>query len=159
MKNTQNIEVVDVKDEFFREYDSRVITFVPQQREGHKFVYNNEIHNVAKLFKSKGIKYNIPGDQNLKYLEQRSADFFLPAIYIGLQMYMENKDLIDVAIDLFKEYISKIGSGAKGSDDPSVQLTIYTEKTKTKQIMKMSYKGPVSGLGELKASVKEVTSD
>ena len=71
-------------------------------------MYDNTLFTINKILNQSGVNSSYLDDKPIQLLEQRSVEWFLPTLYISYSLYIENKELYEVALELIKEYILRV---------------------------------------------------
>lgn len=81
-----------------------------------------------------------------RVLEQRSVDWFGPAILIMAQAYNANPDIVKTVLDAVVEHVKKL---YEGKSDPTIKLEILCEKKNGKTLKSIRYEGSAIDAGAL----------
>lgn len=85
-------------------------------------------------------------------LEQRSGEWFAPAMLITSQFMASHPNVVSIACNLVSSYIYDI---FKGTKQPKVRMTVLCEKRGTSKIVRIDYAGDVEGLGTVQAAIEK----
>ena len=97
------------------------------ESEDEYYLYDNTLFTINKILNQSGVNSSYLDDKPIQLLEQRSVEWFLPTLYISYSLYIENKELYEVALELIKEYILKSLPFTR-REESSVKLKVIVEK-------------------------------
>lgn len=83
-------------------------------------------------------------------IEQRSGEWFAPAMLITSQFMTNHPNIVSIACNLISSYIYDI---YKGIAKPKVQMTVLCEKKGTSKLIQIDYQGDVEGLSTVQAAI------
>lgn len=123
---------------------------------------NSGIYNSTAISLKKDLSEVISIDFSTKpesLLEQRSSEWFGPAIAIAYSLY-ENKELLSILIE---GVISHLNMAFQGKSEPSVKLDIVVTKTEAEaeknESVVLRYNGNVAGLRDIHKISKDLFSE
>ena len=128
------------------------------ESEDEYYLYDNTLFTINKILNQSGVNSSYLDDKPIQLLEQRSVEWFLPTLYISYSLYIENKELYEVALELIKEYILKSLPFTR-REESSVKLKVIVEKSKNKITKRIEYNGPVEGLSNIKDSIEKICNE
>ncbi|MCT7493996.1 hypothetical protein ABE179_08980 [Aliarcobacter skirrowii] len=128
------------------------------ESEDEYYLYDNTLFTINKILNQSGVNSSYLDDKPIQLLEQRSVEWFLPTLYISYSLYIENKELYEVALELIKEYILKSLPFTR-REESSVKLKVIVEKSKNKTTKSIEYNGPVEGLSNIKDSIEKICNE
>ena len=128
------------------------------ESEDEYYLYDNTLFTINKILNQSGVNSSYLDDKPIQLLEQRSIEWFLPTLYISYSLYIENKELYEVALELIKEYILKSLPFTR-REESSVKLKVIVEKSKNKITKRIEYNGPVEGLSNIKDSIEKICNE
>ena len=131
--------------------------FVPLNVEGSdEPIFASTLPTMTKLAKQQGLAFGVyPTESPPQFLEQRSIDWFAPAIFISSLFYTQNPHAVSVALSMLANYLTAI---FPGRNDVGARLDVYYRDDNRKVTTKIRYSGPVSGLSEIDATIHAVVN-
>lgn len=95
------------------------IIFVPENIETTKnkdeFIFTDSLTDLNKISKKENIGFEILGGENKLQRSRKSADLYLPAIFISYAVLSENANLISVGLNVISNYVTDFFKGSFGS--------------------------------------------
>lgn len=144
------IEEIDIKEKF-KELNLSFpdgLVFFPENIESANavddFIFAEPLTQLRKVFKANNIDFTTLGNETTKLRARKSADIYLPSLFIGLNLISQNPAAVSVALSVLANYVTDFFKGTVGSK--KVSLDIYVETTNKKTITKINYKGDAEGL-------------
>ncbi|OCL81612.1 hypothetical protein AAW30_01828 [Arcobacter porcinus] len=122
------------------------------------YLYDNTLHTINKILNQAGINSSYLNDKPIRFIEQRSVEWFIPTLYISYSIYIENKELYEAALELIKEYILKSLPYTR-REESTVKMEVIVEKSKNKITKSIKYNGPVEGLSNIKDSIEKICNE
>lgn len=109
--------------------------------------------NSLSFFKHSGAALNLSFlNEPTTLLEQRSGEWFAPAMFITSQFMASYPNVVSIACNLVSSYIYDI---FKGTSKPKMRMTVLCEKKGTSKILKIDYSGDVEGLSSVQAAIEK----
>ncbi len=134
------------------------IAFFPENfeiaNESSEFIFPEPIAQIGKVFKSKDIIVEVLGNNLGSLRSRKSADIYLPALYFGASLMIENPTVVSVALNVLSNYITDFLKGTFGQKQISIE--IYVKKNHKTKIQKISYKGNAEGIRSLGEVIKKL---
>lgn len=117
-----------------------------------------EAATVKTLFRSAGILYSdvFTDESRAPYIQNNSLEWVAPALFISAGLAIENPTLPSFALNIISEYVMKLLRGVSG--EKTVSLDVIVEKTDG-TCKKVSYSGPIDGLGSVADIARTVASE
>ena len=85
-------------------------------------------------------------------LEQRSEDWFAPALLLSNQLIADHPLIVSVICGVISNYLFAV---FKNRPKPQVSLDLICERTASSTYVRISYKGDVEGLTQLQEVVRK----
>lgn len=92
-------------------------------------------------------------NQPTALLEQRSGEWFAPAMLITSQFMASHPNVVSIVCNLISSYIYDI---YKGGTKPKVRITVLCEKKGASKFVRIDYEGEVDGLTTVQAAIDKV---
>jgi hypothetical protein len=125
-----------------------------ESTEGEQNLYASSLPTVLKLARQHGLPVAVHGDvSSSALLEQRSVEWFGPAIFVSSLFASQNPHAVSVALSMLANYLTTLFSGRS---DASANLDIYVRQDRAGTITKIKYNGAVSGIVGVKDTVDRV---
>lgn len=107
--------------------------------------------NSLSFFKHSGTAMSLTFlNEPITLLEQRSGEWFAPAMLITSQFMASHPNVVSIACNLVSSYIYDI---FKGASKPEVRMTVLCEKRGTSKIVRIDYAGAVEGLSTVQTAI------
>ncbi|HGM5320418.1 TPA: hypothetical protein ACKP12_000514 [Serratia marcescens] len=138
------------------DYEPNSIVVLPVETHDDSLptLYTSDTLSFVKSLQSKvAIEYLKPPEATF---EQRSIEWFGPAIYISSKLLTENPDLINIFFDAFKEYIEGV---LPRKEKSKIKLKVICKKTEKTRSTEIDYEGDIDGLRELKDAISKALGD
>jgi hypothetical protein len=137
-------------------HDSLIIIPNNLSNKNKKFVYSNTTTSVFKELKANDINVTLFDiDPEQIYLEEkRSIDWIVPTFFVSTSLLSQQPLLISLAINVISNYIYDTLKGEKAKINTKMSIVIKDEEKGL--LKKVDYDGPVEGLPELAAIIKEL---
>jgi hypothetical protein len=111
-------------------------------------IFASSLPTVLKLARAEGVPMKVyKAPESPPLLDRRSSEWFGPAIFISSLFMTENPTAVSLALGMLSNYLTTLFSGREGV---SVSLDIYVADDGTRTTTKVSYRGPVSGIRDLR---------
>ncbi|KVV16402.1 hypothetical protein [Flavobacterium sp. TAB 87] len=153
-----NIEELQIENQYNRTLIENVngLTFLPENFETaptkNDFIFTESLIELNKYFKLNNVKIiSLEGGSEI-YRSRKSADIYLPAIFIGFSAFAENPNIVSVVLNVVSSYIYDNLKGKIGTKTAKIEF--YIEKKEKGKITKIDYKGSAEGLKELENIIK-----
>jgi len=134
------------------------LTFMPEHIEKIKsrddLVFAESLTQLRKLFKANGVEFATLGFDDSRFRARKSAELFLPGLFISLSLLSENPTVISVALSVLANYVTEFFKGKVGAKNASIE--IYIEKTNEKKVTQISYNGDAEGIKNLENIIKNL---
>jgi len=134
------------------------LTFLPEEIEtissSDDLVFADSLTQIRKLFKANNVEFTTLGAEASKFRARKTADIYLPGLFISVGLLSDNPAAISVALSVLANYVTDFFKGTVGSKKAS--LDIYVEKTDKKIVTKISYTGDSEGIKNLEGIIKEL---
>jgi hypothetical protein len=115
-------------------------------------IFASTLPTVVKLAKQEGLPFAIwPVVENPRLLEQRSVEWFAPALFVSSLLYTTNPHAVSVALSIVANYLTMLFGGTSAA---VVRLNVYVRNDKKGSTAKISYKGPVAGMKHLDDAIR-----
>lgn len=109
--------------------------------------------NTLSFFKHSGSTLNLSFlNEPTMLLEQRSGEWFAPAMLITSQFMASHPNVVSIACNLVSSYIYDI---FKGTAKPKVRMTVLCERKGTSKVFRIDYEGDVEGLSSLQTAIEK----
>lgn len=89
-------------------------------------------------------------------VEQRSGEWFGPAILLSSALVTGNSELISVFCGVVSNYLTDFFKGNPAP--PKIKLKVLYKETKTTKTTEISYEGDINGLDKLESSILDVVN-
>lgn len=86
-------------------------------------------------------------------VEQRSGEWFGPALLLTSFVINENPQLASIMCSVIENYVTEF---FKGQKKPKIKLKVIYKENKSSKVTEISYEGDIEGLGKLESSILEV---
>lgn len=134
------------------------LAFIPENIENagvvSDFIYPEPLTQINKIFRTNNIEAVILGGNALNLRSRKSADLYLPSLYVGLSLLTQNSAVVSVALSVLANYVTDFFKGSFSSK--TVSLDIYVETNGNKKVKKINYKGDAEGLKNLETIIKKL---
>jgi hypothetical protein len=134
------------------------LAFIPENIEKvgavSDFIFPEPLTQINKVFRINNIDVAILGDNASNLRSRKSADLYLPSIYIGISLLTQNSAVVSVALSVLANYVTDFFKGSFSSK--TVSLDIYVETKGNKKVKKINYKGSADGLKNLEDLIKKL---
>ena len=115
-------------------------------------VFASSLPTVLKLARAEGVPMTIYGaPESPRLLEKRSSEWFGPAMFISSLFMTGNPNAVAVALGMLANYLTTLFSGREGA---SVSLDVYVADHRSRTTTKVSYRGPVGGIRDLRGPIE-----
>jgi hypothetical protein len=139
------------------------ITLLPQNFEtaasADEFILASEAATVTSLFRQGGLplsKIQRPSGAT-PFAQNNAFEWLAPTLFISATYLSQNPDYVSIAINILSEYLTDFFKGVQG--EKKVKLEIVIEQNVERSCKKVSYSGPVEGMGEIARVVKELSDE
>ena len=119
-----------------------------------ELIFTETAAELCKYFKEQNINTEFFGADTELYRSRKSAEIYLPAIFISLSLVSENPSIVSVALNVLSNYITEFFKGTFGKKTVNIEFFIETRKKNV--VKKVAYKGDVQGLSELEKVIKSL---
>jgi len=106
------------------------LTFFPENIENverkDEFVFTDSMLDLSKIFKQGNVDISVLGIDTELYRSRKSADVYLPAIFISLSLIVENPAIISISLNLLSNYIYDFCKSSLKEKTAKVNLYIET---------------------------------
>jgi hypothetical protein len=111
---------------------------------------------MLKILRTNGIGTNLAygNIDEIVYRENRSIDWFAPALLFVGTAISQNPDLVSITLNVISSYLYDIFKGKK--DDPNVHCK-FAVQVEGKKVKSIKYEGPVSGIMGISSIIQEMT--
>lgn len=109
--------------------------------------YEDAIRTVCKLFKQKNLPVSDLSVNKHTYVHLNDAEWLGPIIFFSAATLSNNPDIISIALGILSNYLTDIFKNCIPSR--TVSLDIVVEQKMNTEMKRISYKGPISGLGTI----------
>lgn len=150
IKMNINVEDIELNDSRF-ECDKVTILPVNFYESDEKYQYSSTSISFWKYANSK-IKIDFLTEPEL-LVEQRSAEWFGPAILLTSFMLTENPQIISILCGVISNYLSDFYKSIK---KPTIKLKVLYKETKSSKTTEISYEGDLTGMDRLEASILKI---
>lgn len=127
-----------------------------EYKEKQCVLYAETTPAMLKILRANGIGTDLAcgNTDEIVYRENRSIDWFAPALLFVGTAISQNPNLVSITLNIISSYLYDIFKGKK--DDPNVhcKFAVQVERKKVKSI---KYEGPVSGLMGISSIIQEMT--
>ena len=134
------------------------MAFLPENIETvtdqNDFIFPETLIQLKKVFRANGIAITPFGSNSPKLMARKTADIFLPSLFIGLGIASENPIVVSITLNVLSNYLTDFFKGT--FEKKTVSLDIYVEKNGQKKITKIEYKGSIEGLKSLSDVIKQL---
>jgi hypothetical protein len=124
-----------------------------------EFLQASEAATIRKLFLADGLPLDeiVDRSQRPPYIKNKSYDWIAPTLFISASLYSQNPNLVSLALNVLANYATEFfrGRSTKGE----VMLDVVVERETNGIYKRISYKGPVTGLKDLREVIREVGSE
>lgn len=147
------MEIVECEREPFDVFNKESITLLPEEGDGVRSgAYSSTAISLVKELNKVGVKtvYLNPPD---RLLEQRSAEWFGPALLFFTSLYNANPDIFSIVLGVVERHVRSL---YPSSLNPNVRLNINIQRSKAKTVTSVSYEGGVEGLGILAGKLEAI---
>jgi hypothetical protein len=115
-------------------------------------LFASTLPTVVKLAKKAGVPLAVwPAVESPRLLEQRSVEWFAPALFVSSLLYTTNAHAVSVALSMLANYLTTLFGQSSGA---GVRLDIYVHNGAKGSTTKVSYRGPVAGLERLDDTIR-----
>lgn len=142
--------------------DVTSLVFLPHgRREDGIPVFAQSTKSVRKILQDGGVEATLApsqaSDKPPVYRDEHGLEWLGPAIWISTALFVQNPEVVAISLNLIASYLYSIFTGRES--ETTVKLTVFVEKTKGKTSKRITYRGPVAGLPELKAAVEQAVKE
>ena len=122
-------------------------------QEDGKPVFSQSTKSVLKRFGKEAVKARLGTDRNddVSFRDERGLEWLGPVIWIGTALWSSNPEAVSVAMNVISAYVYDVFKGRE--HETVAKLTVFVENKKKGSATRITYRGPVSGLAELKSAV------
>jgi len=155
-----NTEELEINNHFQRLsiHEPKGLYFVPENLESvdskEEFIFTETVTELNKYFKLEKVNIDCLGGQPEIYRSRKNADIFLPAIFISYSAFLENSNIVSIAINIISSFIYDNMRGKIGKKTASIEF--YIEKKEKGKITKIAYKGDAEGLKDFDKVIKSL---
>jgi hypothetical protein len=122
------------------------------RREDGTLVFAQSSKTIIKELRDAGLPASfVEGKVKPEYRDERGIEWLGPTLWISAILLSSNPQIISVALNVISAYLYDVFKGRESEN--TAKLTVFVEKTKSKTSKRISYKGPVSGLDDLKRAI------
>jgi len=109
-------------------------------------LYTESSISVLKILRKQNIsaEFAVGTPADSIYIENRSIDWFGPALFFSISVLSQNPMLVSSCINIISSYVYDIFKGK--SEDPNVRCSFVLEDKDKNKNRHIKYEGPVSGL-------------
>ena len=120
--------------------------------------HENDASTVRKLFTQAGLDAQmLEPPQRLPASVEKSVEWIAPTIFIGSMLWSQNQYAVQVALNVLSSYIFNFLKGRLPTG--KVRVSFVIEASKSKTFKQLTYEGPVSGLTELAATLRQLRDE
>lgn len=136
------------------------ISFLPANFEdadtAENLVVRGEATTLKKVLLAGDLEISIlqDSDSGIKYVHNKSHDWAMPLMLFTAEAMTTNPDLVSLAIDLVKNYVTDLFKGL--ARDKTIKAEIVVEKTKKGTFQKITYEGDPEGLSLLVEMARDI---
>lgn len=120
-----------------------------------KVVFSTNTTTVEKLLREQGIAVRravVDGEVALR--DERGFTWLGPVIFVGFAVLVESPHLLSVSLSVIANYLTDI---FRVRESPGrAKLDVVVEFSPNRAMKKISYDGPVEGIGEISKSLEEM---
>jgi hypothetical protein len=123
-------------------------------------LFPSEAATLKALFRNNNIPIVelLPPSERRRYIQNNSADWLAPALFISAALVIENPTMVSIALNVLSNYLSDFFKGMPGKAK-TVKLRIIVEKTSDGSCSKVSYEGDLSGLDGVAQIVQKISNN
>ncbi len=134
------------------------LSFLPENIEDaetvENFIYPDTLTELRKTLRFQQVTVPTLEDTKPKLLGRKSADLYLPSLFIGVGAILSNPNLVSVALNIVSSYVYDFFKGNPGRK--TVAIDIFVEKQGDKTVKKITYKGGPEGIKDLANVIKQL---
>jgi len=134
------------------------LTFIPENintaNNTEELIFTESLIELNKYFKADNINIESLGGKPELYRSRKSADIYLPTIFIASSILVENPNTISVILNIISSFIYDNLKGTIGKKTAKIEF--YVEKKEKGKITKIEYKGDAEGLKDLEKIIKSL---
>lgn len=134
------------------------LSFLPENIEDAEnakdLIYPDTLTELRKTLRLQQVTVSTLEDTKPQLLGRKSADLYLPSLFIGVGAVLSNPNLVSVALNIVSSYVYDFFKGNPGKK--TVALEIYVEQQGDKIIKKIKYRGDPEGIKELSKVIKQL---
>ncbi len=132
------------------------LTFFPENidtaKQKDEFIFTDSMLDLSKIFKQENVDISVLGVDTELYRSRKSADIYLPAIFLSLSLIAENPTIISISLNLLSNYIYDLCKGSL--KEKTAKVDLYIETKERGKFKKISYSGSAEGLKDLHKIIK-----
>jgi len=142
------------------------IAFLPRNffsaEDCHQLAYGGSVSMLERLFSEEGLPaMRLDSEGRKKSLFVRNTLGLVvpvvPIVFIAACVHAQHPELVNIACGVLANYITKFLQPGEG--EAPAKVTFVVETTKTKQIKRLSYEGPVEGITKLPKELWAVANE
>jgi hypothetical protein len=120
-----------------------------------EFLQHSEAATVKSLLRSAGVMLTeiVGNDGRPRYIQNNSADWVGPIIFISSAFWSQNSQAISIALSVISNYLTDF---FKGNKTGTAKLDIVIEKMPTRTYKRVIYEGDVAGLSAIENVLRDV---
>jgi hypothetical protein len=134
------------------------LTFLPENVDNAEtvsdFIFPDTLTELKKTLRLQQINIPLLGDTKAQLHGRKSADLYLPTLFVGGAALLANPHLISVALNVVSNYVYDFFKGNPGKK--IVAFEIFIEKEGDKTTKKITFKGPPEGVKDLANVIKQL---
>lgn len=134
------------------------LSFLPENiEEADKigdFIYPDTLTELKKTLRLQHVPVPTLEDTKPQLLGRKSADLFLPSLFIGVGTILSNPNVVSVALNIISSYVYDFFKGNPGRK--TVAIDIFVEQQGDKTVKKITYKGGPEGIKDLANVIKQL---
>ena len=152
-----DVEINEFLNKLGIEYPQELCFFpenIDSAKNRSELIFTDSISDISKVFKQQDINISRIGGESSLLRSRKNADFFVPALFFSFALISENPSVVSLSLSVLANHITDFFKGRFGRK--KVNLDIYVETSKTKNIKKISYNGNVDGIERLADLIKSI---
>lgn len=136
----------------------QLLTFIPENVETaltvDDFIFTDTLTDLKKTLRLQQVDVSVLGDKKPQMHARKSADIYLPALFVSGTALLANPHLISVALNLVSSYVYDFFKGTTGRK--TVSFEIYIDAEGDRKTKKIIYKGDAEGIKNLTNVIKQL---
>jgi hypothetical protein len=132
------------------------LVFLPENldsaRTKDEFIFTDSMLDLNKIFKQEKISVTTLGNDTELYRSRKNADIYLPAMFFGCSLIIENPTIVSISLNVLSNFIYDHFKGTIGRK--TAHIDFYIETHKTGKIKKLSYNGDIEGLKDVEKIIE-----